>query len=402
MDSAGSAHPRAAHWRALARTLAVWLGVLALFVYLYRNSTGYADAQAIAEAQQHRIATVDGGKLARIEVQAGQAVTQGQVLLRFSTEEVDTQIQALTAELERTSSTVGAAELAMNADNFGTERTLRQELEAAQGGEAELRASAARESAELRVLNTELRHEHELVRGGMARNDREIELDTRAKLLRESVRVAPSRLGAAQARRVASQQRLEQWQQRFASNAKQQPDDTRLRPLRDAVQEKRVALQGLKDKRAQMTLIAPTTGRVTSLTAQVGDVIRPGDTVLVLTEMASNRVVAYVAERTRLNLQAGQQVIIRRHAAPLGNGASTSGEVSAVATAITSFPPRLWPNPQQTTWGREVYIQLTPGAALSPGEMVDVSFLQPPLIPQFLPLRPATAKAPESAAKGAP
>lgn len=365
---------------AYARAGLVWLAVLGLFGYLYHTGSAGADAQAIAEARDHRIAGTEPGALAELLVQPGQRVQRGDVLARMDATEIDAQIRVLRAEIDRTGSAAQAGAVTLAAGAFGDERTLVADLQAARQSEAAERSTLARDQAELDQVRQALRDEQDLVARGLARNDRALELGARAQVLAEQQRMGADRVAAAATRSGQAQERLGQWRQRFGPGAQAQPQRTQLQPLRDAVQEKEAALQALLQRRQRLALVAPVDGVVTALSARPGDVLRAGDAVLVVTAAVPHQVVAYVVERQRLHLQPGQRVSIQRAGADASGWSrpALTGEVRSVAQAVTQLPGRVAPGPQSSSsWGREVYIDLPAGAGLNPGELVQVRFLEP-------------------------
>lgn len=366
---------------AVVRAVLVWLAVALLVWVLYQSGAGGADAPAIAEAREHRLGGTEPGTLAELLVQPGQRVKRGDVLARFDTAELDDQIRVLRAELDRTGSAAEAGAVALAAGAFGDERTLAAEAQAARQAEAAERATQARDQAELAAVRAALRDEQAVVARGLARNDRLQELAAREQVLAEQARAGAGRVAAAAARSAQAQARLAQWRQRFGPAAAGQPQAAQLQPLRAAVQEREAALQSLRARRERLAVKAPVDGLVTALAARSGDVLRVGDPVLVLTETVPHQAVAYVAERHRLHVQAGQRVAIRRSG---GSGGTWSqgalmAEVQAVSQAVTPLPSRLAQGPQSAGagWGREVYIALPPDAGLTPGELLEVRFLEP-------------------------
>ena len=363
-------------WLPLARAATVWLTVLVGIIYLYRTGSGGGDAPALAESLEHKLAIAEAGRVAVIEAQPGQRVTKGQVLVRLSTDEIDSQIQVLRADLDRTRSAVeaGATSLASNA--FNDERSLNIELLSARQAEIELRSAEARDRAELSQLLAELTKEQSLVQSGLVRNDRMLELQARIPPLEEQLKNVQPRLAAARGRVVQTGERLSQWRSRFGPNADGRPSDVQVQPLRDAVQAKTAELQGLTDRRQRMAITAPVDGHVTALQARTGDVVKQGDPVMVVTAATPSQLIAYVVERNRLNLQQGQRVTVQRNTGGT-NAAALEGRVRAIATAVTPMPSRLWSGPQMAAWGREVYIDVPANAGLQPGEQVQVRFMEP-------------------------
>jgi multidrug resistance efflux pump len=350
----------------------IWLAALAGVIFLYRSGAGGADAPAMAEAREHKVSLTEPGTVQSIEVQPGQHVHQGEVLVRLSTAELDAQIAVLKADLARTRSSVDAGATSFASSAFNDERALSAEVQAARQADIELRASAARDRAELVQTERELRQENDLVQRGLVRNDRAQALAARLAPLREQVRTSADRLAAARVRVEQATSRQEAWRHQFGQAADGRATQAQVQPLRDAVETRTAELQALEERRGRMSISAPVDGHVTAINARPGDVVRVGDPAVTVTAAVSSQVVAYLAEHHRVDPVVGQRVLVRL---ATGEGADLEGRIRGVSEVVTQTPSRFWASPQVAQWGREVYIDMVDGRTLKPGQQLQVRFM---------------------------
>lgn len=116
-------------------------------------------------------------------------------------------------------------------------------------------------------------------------------------------------------------------------------------------------------------LRAAATSYVSAIHARPGDVVTPGQPVLTLVEAQPRQVVAWLDERRGASLQPGAKVVVRRRA---GHREQIAATVAGVGGDVATLPQRLWTNPHVPAWGRAVYIELPAGAAIAPGEILDI------------------------------
>ena len=123
-----------------------------------------------------------------------------------------------------------------------------------------------------------------------------------------------------------------------------------------------------------MVLYAPADSFVVKVLAEPGDVLIPGDPVMVLAAACPRQVVAYLDEDRGWQVAKDEKVILRRRGI---DGSAVEGTVADVAEPVSQIPSRLWPTPTRPRWGRQVFIRPDPNHELSPGELLDITFLPP-------------------------
>ena len=364
---------------ALARTWLVWAGLMAAAVSLYRCGSASADAPGVAQPRDYKVASLDMGRLQSIDVREGETVLRGQVIARLDTREIDAQIAVARADLARTDVSVPAAAVGLDTDAFAARRGLQSEAEQAEVELTTLRTTVERDRAELAAVSRELAQEQDLLNRGLVRGDHANELLLRRSALEQGVQGAPERLQAANRRASAARERLVEWDRRFSARGAGVAGDARtarLQPLRADVEEKRVLLANLEQKRRQADIVAPADGMVQTIVSHAGDVVRPGDPMVVLVEKVANQVIAYVGERSGIRIGPGTPVVARRRVAlsTAALGDSIQGVVTGVSGAVAQLPARFWPNPQVPVYGREVYVRLDRAREFAPGEALDLRF----------------------------
>jgi len=130
-----------------------------------------------------------------------------------------------------------------------------------------------------------------------------------------------------------------------------------------------------------MVLRAPAAGRVTTILAREGAVVKPGDPIMVLVA-DSIQVLGYVEEERAPHIAVGDKAVIQTRAS---TKQLVEGTVIAVAGTVAQMPSRFWPSPSRPRWGREVFIRSD--GKLDPGQAVDLTFK-----PKAPPATPVEAK----------
>jgi multidrug resistance efflux pump len=150
--------------------------------------------------------------------------------------------------------------------------------------------------------------------------------------------------------------------------------DPILRPLREAIEVESRRLDEIDVRRQALVLRSPVTGHVSEILSRRGQSVRPGDPVIVVAEGSVREIVAYLAEDDGREIKTSTPVMVSTR----GEGGTISESVVIrVGPTIQELPPRLWRNPRRPDYGRAVVIAAVPGMQLTPGELVNVKFLDP-------------------------
>lgn len=360
--------------RLLARLL-IWGGSASAAGWLILSEPGSADAVAHLVAPEHRIASVENGRIAEITVTPGQRVRQGQLLARLDTSVLEREIAAAEAKLRETHSASGASLAQLESDGDQAERSFQSDLDSLTSEEEAAKASLARENNEIQSLRAEAARLRNLVRQGLARADRVEELEIRIRSMEASAAQWPARIRSLEQRRQSAAQRLSEWQTRHKVQSSPRLRQAQTAPLEDRAALQTEAIRALRARLQAARLTAPADGEVLSVLARPGDVARAGEPFLILnaTSGAPLQLVAYVREKDGDWLQPGDRAILRRRT--MGREALET-RVARVTSAVVQLPVRFWLTPATPAWGREVILDLPGGAqpALDPGEALDARF----------------------------
>jgi hypothetical protein len=100
-----------------------------------------------------------------------------------------------------------------------------------------------------------------------------------------------------------------------------------------------------------------------------GEVVPAGAEVVRVVAPSAGRVLAWVADRARIDVAAGQPVQVRR---PASFDGPYPGTVIELGGEVELMPQRMWLAPTSPMFGRRVVVKLAGGETLLPGEALDV------------------------------
>lgn len=150
--------------------------------------------------------------------------------------------------------------------------------------------------------------------------------------------------------------------------------DPILRPLRESIEVESRRLDEIDVKRQALVLRSPVAGQVSEILCRRGHSVRPGEPVVVVSEGSVREILAYLAEDDGREIAPSTPVMVSTRA---GGGTVSESVVIRVGPSIQEMPQRLWRNPRRPDYGRAVVIAAVPGMRLTPGELVNVKFLDP-------------------------
>jgi RND family efflux transporter MFP subunit len=325
---------------------------------------------SLAPTAEVALAFLSGGQVAEVLVEEGQVVEAGQPLVRLETDELALQVTRSEAALAS-----AEGQLAQLLAGPRPEEVAAQEanLAAMQGGMSAAAASrdqvtagpsaAQIAAAETQVASAEMEYRTALIncdsidegdedRKEQARYDlwaAEVALDAAQTQLdvllaganADAVRAAQSNVGSAAAQRDAAQAQLDLL---LAGATEEQ-----IQAAEAAVDQACVALDQARLRLEQATLVAPMAGTVTSVGIEPGEMVNPGQAVVVLGDLTALEVDVNLDETDVVRVATGQDVQVSLDAFP---GVEMTGEVTYIApTAQTQTGVVLYP----------VTIRLTPG-----------------------------------------
>ncbi len=348
--------------------LLVWLAAVAAAYFLFRQSAGGGQAVGVAEVREFTVSPTEIGRLVSLEIARGQSVAAGQVLARLDTAALRQELAVAEAELRELVAKVPAEDRAIEQSDLRIERSFQAELEAAEVEYQSNQAASERAHAELASVNEALARERGLVARHLTDSRLLKELEARRTALMADMEAWPRRFQALDKRIRGARERLLAWRADHGGAAGGSARREQLRPLELRIPRQREYLELLRTRLTNMVLRAPAAGRVTTVLAREGAVVRPGDPVLMLVADAV-QVVGYVEEERAPHISVGDAAAIKTRAA--GNR-RVDGTVISVASTVSQIPARFWPSPTRPRWGREVFIHSD--GKLDPGQAVDIVF----------------------------
>ena len=327
-------------------------------------------AGSLAPSAEVSLAFLSGGQVAEVLVAEGQTVEAGQALIRLETDELELQVARAEAALAS-----AEGQLAQLLAGPQPEEVAAQEanLAAAQGQVSAAVANrdqvtsgpeeAQIAAAEAQVASAQMEYRTALIgydaidekdedRKEQARYDlwaAEVALDAAQTQLdvllagadADEVRAAQANVGSAAAQRDAAQAQLDLL---LAGATKEQ-----IQAAEAAVDQARVGLDQARLQLDRATLTAPMAGDVISLGVELGEMVSPGQSVVVLNDLTALEVEVNLDETDVVQVTVGQEAQVSLDAFP---GVEMAGEVTYIApTANIASGVVLYP----------VTIRLTPG-----------------------------------------
>ncbi len=355
------------------------LGTLGLAAWLRFSGAPTGGIFAFAQADVEMVAAVEVGRVASIEVDVGDEVAPGQVLVALDTGAIDAELAVARAEVERLRALIPAEHARLDL-----------ELEA---GVEDLKLELAREveeqrvaSAEGQVLASEISRVKRLIEDKQASLDVLGSLDVQRAGIDAIATEKPRTIQLLRAQiAVAGERRKKLLQQASPETAKIEADLAMAR--RSAEQ--------LEVLRAQQTLRASHGGRVSAVRKRPGDVAVPGDPIIEIAN-ARGQVIACLPDHSVLHVEAGDTATLWARG---GTGRPLTGRAVTVGAMVTQLPLRCWTDLNLPVWGREVTIALDHPVDLLAGQPFDVAFERSTTAP---PARPAPGAPAAPVAKAAP
>ncbi|XXX72100.1 biotin/lipoyl-binding protein [Sorangium sp. So ce134] len=358
------------------------LGTLGLAAWLSRSSSPSDGILAFAQADTEMVATIEVGRVASIEVDVGDVVAPGQLIVALDSGAIDAELAVARAEEARLRAMIPAEHARLDQELEASVEELKLEL--AREVEEQRRARAEGE-----VLASEISRVKRLIEDKQAGLDALGSLDVQRAGVEAIATEKPRTIQLLRTQIAAAEERRKKvLQQAGPETAKIEAD----------LAVTRREIEQLEALRAQHTLRAAHGGRVSAVRKRPGDVAVPGDPIVEIVS-ARGRVIACVPERAALHVEAGDAATIWARGV---DGRPLTGRAVTVGPVVGQLPIRCWTDLNVPVWGREVTIALDHPIELLAGQAFDVAFkrgaapLPAPPPPGAPPERPAPA------AQGAP
>jgi multidrug resistance efflux pump len=357
----------------------VWVSAIVAAVYLYQRTVAPGTVTGYAEDATVTLAHPEPGTVREVHVKLYDYVTRGQVLVSMDDREERILLASIEKDIERLRAEVTAEEARSRADNARAmadvedlTRRFAIDREVAHIDYLSQLAQDAGDRILLRGLTVECEIVRDLYDQGTATfreyNDIQTQRDSLEATIAENVEVL------AQKKKVfeESDRRWIQFVEHEAVVVSYEPV---LTPLRLAIDVRERDLQEVVRRIDDHVLRSPVEGQVTGLPVHDGDRFQAGICLATVSPILTNRVVAYLPERTILSARVGAPVSVRCLAAGAGRQRQYTGTVISLSATVTESPLRYRPIPTYPFWGRGLVVSLDDQSPLIPGEAVAIAFL---------------------------
>jgi len=273
-----------------------------------------------------------GGRLAAVEVEAGDEATAGQVLARLDTAELAAQKRQLEAQIDAARARLAELEAGFR----------REEI-------AQAREGVAAAAARMGLAEKEEGRFAELYEGGAVARDALDRARTEAEVTRRELARAREQLAL-----------LSQGYRRETVAAQ-----------RAQVAQAEAALEALEVRLTKAVLVAPFGGRITVRHREPGEVLAPGTPVLTLLDLDDRWVRIYVPEDRLGAVALGARAAIHSDTWP---GKAYAGEVFFIASEAEFTPKSVQTREERVrlVYAVKVRVLADAGQELKPGMPVDV------------------------------
>ena len=357
-------------------------GLAALIVYSQMRPEPNR-VSGFIEADEIRLGSRVGGRVAKVAVEEGQEVDAGQTLLELEPydllereKEAERTLAAREADYRRLTAGFRVEEIAQAKAHYDQLQAKLDELVAGPRVQEVQAAKARLTSAQAELkLAEQLYERHSRLAQTNAITEEELERTRQtyeSAMAMQTVREnelqlleAGTREEQIRAARAALEEAKQAWQ--LAATGYRQEDVDQARAARDAAQ---AAVEAIRRQREELAVKSPLVGVVDSLDLQPGDMVAPGAPVLSIIDHRHLWVRAYVPQN-RVALQVGQRLRVTVDSLP---GRDFIGKVSFIARQA-EFTPSNVQTPEERS--KQVFrIKVTlpePDDRLRPGMTADVS-----------------------------
>lgn len=351
-----------------------WVAGVAVLIALGSQQWGHRSVcNGIVELKQATVAPETDSRVAEVTVSLYQDVQRGQVVARLNDEEVRAERTVVQAELEQVRAELAAGNTEMRerqATRLSEERRFRGDMESARVAYAERSSTQARDKAEMTRLSSLLERQKQAAASGLLDKVTYEATCVQYDGLKAHVQETETELVELKTQAKAAEER---WTAYTAQIAGIQ-DETALEPLLRAIAVQEARLQEIEVRESACSLRAPISGKVTQILCQAGQAAPRGTPILMITDPAASRVIAYVDERLSTRFEPGEAVEILAARLPRY---SAVARIASRGPAVEELPLHLQRNGFPLQWGIPLLVESLPSNhAFLPGETVQVVLAQ--------------------------
>lgn len=325
------------------------VGAAAAFWLLsHGGALSFASVRGYAEAVDHALGPLQGGRIATVEVRLGQKVHAGDVLARLDTRALEIQLQVAESQLAESQAQLVAEH------SIQAVQVLRAEISV-----LKLRATQSKNRAELAEVTQQLSRLEKLADERLVQA-RDVE---QSRLRKAGLSASVATLDEANDRGEAVARSA------LPPGAAGAQVQKRLAPFRELVHTREASVRAARLALEEAVIRAKADGTVAMILHRPGDVVPAATEVVRVASAREGHVVCWLPERMVTRVAVGQKAVVR------GAGAferSFGARVVEVSPEIEELPPRARTSLTVPAWGRRVVLESWPPRPLVLGETLHV------------------------------
>jgi multidrug resistance efflux pump len=367
---------RIAEFRQRRLPVLVWCAAAITCAVLLVGRGAHYEYIGLAQALSYEVSAPMTGQLESVFVDVYDEVDAGDVLVRLDDTELAARLERslatvrqLSAEVEATRSQVLATGAQTDADWTNNLRRFQTNEEERRLSMLELQVAVESGEIEQERLALETARAATLLETGLVG---QAEYDSiRLTHVEVTQRNEDNRILLAQTEQeyLAAQGRRREFERGLPSRPDEEPF---LRPLREAVTAETQRLDEIRALREALVLRSPISGQISQVLCRQGQAVVPGEPIMTIAELGVKEIVTFLAETDDRVVQ--RQSLVR--VASLRRPArATESYVVRLGPGVELMPERLWRDPAIPSYGRAVVIAANPALNLTPGELIQVKFL---------------------------
>lgn len=322
----------------------VWFFVSLLAIWAYRNSNRTMAFTGRVEQETLVISSSTDAVVTALEVEAGEIVSPGQLLVQLDNPNIDLEIEELTIEIQQ--------------DHRERERRYLEARHRLITQSQDLQIRQSEDQALLGVLGEEDNLLEDLYSRRIISRDNYVTNLATVETLRSSLEIYPGLI-----------EELEQ-ELNLLESSKSIWDIDNLAALVDS--DKR--LQLLRDQKSDLEVRAVRPGAVSEIFINPGETALAGTPILKLVLEGATRIVAFIPESESTPPNPDDSLFMTTQSL---NGTWLTATVTHLAPNVTMVPDQLSPLPDKLITGRYCYLELAEPARLVSGESVALSRRKP-------------------------
>ncbi|MBL8756722.1 MAG: HlyD family efflux transporter periplasmic adaptor subunit [Planctomycetes bacterium] len=363
------------HLASGALPLLVWGGAVFALFCLAEVTPALQRVPAMADATCSTVVAPAEARITTIAVQLHQFVEQDQVLARLDDRDVRLRLTQAGYELERLRADMARVQADLERDAKATadahgldtaveHRRLSSALETAQLGAVAVRAELEESRIRLQGAAVESERLAMLAKQGIANDTELVRANTERDALKKRLDELTALYDEHRGRIATAKQRLAEFTPTVAGAL---PIDTALAPLRWRLKEQETQVDRIALDAQALDLKSPIRGHIASIDSRAGEWAVAGRKLLTVVDATPRRLVAYVPDGQRDQLDHIKTLQVRR----LDSSALGDATILSISPSVVLLPERLRRDPRREEWGYEIVLAAT--GAEHPGERLILS-----------------------------